>query len=143
MDFFNSTATTLNESNSTPCASLTPYHAYDGEKVVFAIFSSFLGSIILIGNGMVIVAYYVNPKLRNVTNKCFVSLAVCGSLVGLISMPLWTYHTFNTYNPKRSNASLYLFCISFDIFNGAASIFQLTAISLERCFSIVAPMRHR
>ena len=56
-------------------------------------------------------------------NKCFASLTVRDSLVGLISMPLWTYYTFNRYNPKTSNAKLYLFSISMDIFNGAASIF--------------------
>ena len=143
VDFVNSTATTLNGSNSTPYASPTPYHGYDGEEVVSAIFSSILGSIILIGNGMVIAAYHVNPKLHNATNKCFVNLAVCDLLVGLISMPLWTHYMFNTYNPKTSNANLYLFYISFDIFIGAASIFQLTFISLERCFSIIAPVRHR
>ena len=120
-------------------STLTAYDGYDGENIISAVFSSILASIVLIGNGMVMLAFKVNYKLRTVTNMCFVSLALCDFLVGLISIPLWVYYTFNAV----SNMHLYLFYISFDIFNGTASIFQLTAISLERCFSIVAPVRHR
>lgn len=133
----------LNASTPPPGLPQKPYDGYDGENIVSAVFSSILASVIIVGNGLVMLAFKVNYKLRTVTNMCFVSLALCDFLVGLISIPLWTYYTFNAFNPMTSNMHVYLFYISFDIFNGAASIFQLTAISLERCFSIVAPVRHR
>ena len=117
----------------------TAYDGYNGENIISAVFLSILACVVVIGNGMVMLAFKVNYKLRTVTNMCFVSLALCDFLVGLISIPLWIYYTFNDDN----NMHLYVFYISFDIFNGTASIFQLTAISLERCFSIVAPVRHR
>ena len=49
-------------------------YGYDGEKVVSAIFSLLVLSVILIGNGMVIAAFCGNLKLRNVPNKCFVKI---------------------------------------------------------------------
>ena len=65
---------------------------------------------------------YEDLVYQYLPNKCFVILVVRDSLVGLISMPLWTYYTFNTYNPMKSNIKLYLFYISMDIFNGSASV---------------------
>lgn len=139
----NSSSSPPNALNTTRAASNgSTDAAYDGhyrENVVSAVFLSILAAVVLIGNGMVMLAFKVNYKLRTVTNMCFVSLALCDFLVGLISIPLWIYYTFSSIE----NMHLYLFYISFDIFNGTASIFQLTAISLERCFSIVAPVRHR
>ena len=121
-------------------STLTTYQGYNVENIISVVFLSILACIILNANGVVILAFKVNKKLRTVTNMYFVSLATCDFLVGLISVPLYAYYTLN---PIVSNRALYLFYISFDVVNGTASIFHLTAMSLERCFAIVAPIRHR
>ncbi|XP_046849417.1 octopamine receptor 1-like isoform X2 [Xenia sp. Carnegie-2017] len=128
---------TIRSKNDT--SELPIYHGYNTENIISAVLSFILTCIVVIGNGMVMLAYKFNYKLQTVTNMCFVSLAFSDFLVGLISIPLWIHYSFKGI----SDRNLYLFYISFDIFNGTASIFQLTAISIERCFSIVAPVRHR
>ena len=131
----------INATNETSNdATLTAYGGHSVENITFSVFLSMLACIVLIANGMVILAFKLNKKLRTVTNIYFVSLALCDFLVGLISIPLYTYFTFHE---AVNNIQMYLFYISFDIFNGTASIFHLTAMSLERCFAIVSPVRHR
>ena len=61
------------------------------EKTVF-ISTTFLVLVILMalfGNFLVIVAFAIFQKLRNVTNYFIVSLAVADILVAGISMPVW------------------------------------------------------
>ena len=55
-------------------------------------------------------------------------------------IPLYISTNFVPFNDLKLRSLVYEF---FDILISCASIFQLTAISMERCFSIVAPMRHR
>ena len=55
-------------------------------------------------------------------------------------IPLFISTNFVPFNDLKLRTIAYEF---FDILISCASIFQLTAISMERCFSIVAPMRHR
>ena len=114
----------------------------DGDIVHF-VFCCILSLTIIIGNIFVITAFKLNKRLRTTTNLGLVSLAFGDFLVGLVSIPLWLYLHISFNDLDSRPAQYYSFFILFDMFNGSASIFQLTAISLERCFSIVSPIRHR
>lgn len=98
---------------------------------------------IIIGNGMIFAAYYLNRQLRTTTNKLILSLATSDLLVGLVSVPLWVYIIIKTSHQQLYSVVLYRFYIAFDILVGVASILQLTSISIERCYAIVQPLQHR
>ena len=104
---------------------------------------SFLVAIIITGNGLILTSFFINRKLRTVTNTLIMSLSGSDMLVGLISIPCWMYIFLSQYNEQLYSEEAYQFYITFDIFIGSASILQLTAISIERCYAIVKPLRHR
>ena len=98
----------------------------------------------LIGNGLVVVAFLANRRLRTSTNVFVVGLAVSDLLVGIFAVPFWMY--VSSYESISNGICLepgYSVYIGLDIFSGCASILQLTAISLERYLCISSPMRHR
>ena len=107
---------------------------------VFVAFSSTLAVLILAGNSLVITAYHRNVHLQTRTNVFIVSLAVSDLLVGGVSVPIWTYLTF--FNYQEDVQGLFEFYISFDTFSALASIFHLTAISVERYLAISRPFDH-
>lgn len=108
---------------------------------VFVGFSSSLALLILMGNFLVIAAYRKNTRLQTRTNIFIVSLAVSDFLVGGVSVPIWIYLTFVNY--LQELRGLFEFYTSFDRFSALASIFHLTAISVERYLAISRPFDHR
>ena len=88
---------------------------------------------------MIIIAFLTTPKLKTKTNYFIFSLAVADLLVGLFSVPLWIYFIV-TFDFKND---LYKYYQLGDIVSGVSSILHLTCISIERCYAIVAPLKHR
>ena len=113
------------------------------EVVISIIYYSCIFIAIVFGNALVISAFEKNWRLQTTTNTFIVGLAVADLLVGLISIPFWLYVYSCHYFDATLHPVGYELYITFDIFIGCASIFQLTAISLERCMAIVWPIRHR
>ena len=98
---------------------------------------------ILAGNGLVLAAFKVNKRLRSSTNMLIMGLAVSDLLVGLVSIPCWLYIFLSANKEIPFSLAWYQIYITFDIFIGSASIMQLTALSIERCYAIIRPLRHR
>jgi hypothetical protein len=98
---------------------------------------------ILAGNGLILASFIINKKLRTITNRLVMGLAISDVLVGLVSIPCWMYYFLCVFKGIPVNRSVYQFYIVFDIFIGSASILQLTAIGIERCHAVVRPFRHR
>ena len=117
----------------------TPYRSRQ-PSYVFAAFSSALAVLILLGNSLVITAYHKNSRLQTRTNIFIVSLAISDFLVGFVSVPIWIYFTFVNY--QQDLQGLFQFFTNFDRFSALASIFHLTAISVERYLAIVRPFHH-
>ena len=109
------------------------------EDIISNVFFCVLAVMIVFGNSLVIGAFRVNRRLRTTTNLLLMSLAVADMLIGSISMPLWVYIsiTFNYRGP------IFNFYSIFDVICGVSSILNLTAISLERCYALIAPIKHR
>ena len=107
---------------------------------VLLVFSQALAFLIIVGNSLVITTYRRNAFLHTRTNIFIVSLVVSDLLVGAVSVPIWTYLTFvNFQNIPIHLLENYLF---FDIFSTLASIFNFTAISIERCYVISRPFTY-
>ena len=109
------------------------------EDIISGVFFCVLAVMIVFGNSLVIGAFRVNRRLRTTTNLLLMSLAVADMLIGLISMPLWVYISI-TFHYKGPTYNFYLI---FDVICGVSSILNLTAISLERCYALIAPIKHR
>ncbi|KAJ7356291.1 hypothetical protein OS493_025399 [Desmophyllum pertusum] len=95
--------------------------------------------MIVFGNSLVIGAFRVNRRLRTATNLLLMSLAIADMLVGLITVPLWVY-ILMYYNVVRSVLKFYKM---FDVIFVVSSILHLTAVTLERCYALVWPIKHR
>ena len=98
---------------------------------------------ILVGNGVVLVVFTVNKRLRSLANLLIRSLAVSDLSAGLVTCPCWIYIFVSEYSDAGYSPSFYQFYITADILFGGASILQLTSFSIERCHAIARPFRHR
>ena len=110
---------------------LPPSRRVDVVAMVFSVFFCILALIIVFGNSLVIGAFRVNRRLRTTTNLLLMSLAIADLLIGTVSVPLWVYISV-TYTFQ---GPLYNFYLTFDVICGVSSILNLTAISLERCYT--------
>ena len=123
----------MNTTSEVPGSSRPPSY-------VLLVFSQALAFLIIVGNSLVITTYRRNAFLFTRTNIFIVSLVVSDLLVGAVSVPIWTYLTFvNFQNIPIHLLENYLF---FDIFSTLASIFNFTAISIDRCYVISRPFTY-
>ena len=102
--------------------------------------SILLAVAILFGNALVIASYKINWRLRTRTNAFLVSLAVSDFLVGSISMPMWIYNIIIVDNGSVPFKAVYK---TFDVFSALASIYHLTAISIERYIAVSRPFYYK
>lgn len=95
---------------------------------------------IISGNILTMIAFFSCKKLMQMRASCFlVNLAAADLLVGAITVPMYiillSYHVDDV-----AYQSVYT---AVDIASGFASVFTLTAISLERLYAFCKPLRHR
>lgn len=107
------------------------------------IFLFTLAVLAIFGNGLVCFAFATNKRLRILTNYYVVSLAVSDILVGSINIPLWMYIRSSDWCQR--NRQLHQWYTVFDIFCGTASIWNMTAISIDRFAAVIYPTvyKHR
>ena len=115
-------------------------------KILSAIGIAILIVVALIGNILVCVAFCQYKRLRTVPNYFIVSLAVSDIMVSAFSMPLWLSYEVTGWEQLPAWMDYFVLhkywqCI--DILSCVSSIANLAAISLDRLFSIIAPLRHR
>ena len=136
---FNNT-TFPNITNSTNGTAPTPgAPSLPPVDVVATVFFCLLSLMIVFGNSLVIGAFRVNRRLRTKTNLLLISLAFADLLIGTISVPLWVYISVKQISRRPVNN----FYLIFDVICGLSSILNLTAISLERCYALLHPIKHR
>ena len=97
-----------------------------------------LAVVILFGNSLVVLSYKSNNRLRTRTNAFLVSLAISDFLVGGISLPMWIYIILTEFNESAT-----LIFRVFDVFAALASIYHLTAISIERYIAVSRPFYYK
>ena len=98
---------------------------------------------ILFGNSLVIASYKTNRRLRTRTNAFLVSLSISDFLVGSISLPMWIYMIGTEKNLWNVSAIFVALFKNFDVFSALASIFHLTAISVERYIAVSRPFYYK
>eukprot|EP00794_Sanderia_malayensis_P005452 gene5452-6134_t len=127
------------EHNGSPFQ-LTPGKALSAFGIVILIIAA------IAGNVLVCSAFCYYRRLRTVTNYFIVSLAVSDIMVAAISMPLWLSYELTGWVTLPTWVNFYTLLHVWeicDILAGVSSVANLTAVSLDRFFSIIAPLHHR
>ena len=137
--FFTAFANATNTSNATTGIERTPQLSARSYQVdiAFVVVFCILALMIVFGNSLVIGAFQVNPRLRTASNMLLISLATADILIGTISVPLYVYVSVT------NDYQLLTVHMIFDIICGVSSVLNLTAISLERCYALIYPIKHR
>ena len=113
---------------------MTSFHVIAAPSIILIV-------AILFGNSLVIASYKINRRLKTRTNAFLVSLAVSDFLVGSISLPMCIYGI--TSEPWNVSIAFKAVFKSFDVFAALASIFHLTAISMERYIAVSRPFYYK
>lgn len=104
---------------------------YIAAEVIVAIFA-------VIGNFIVVYAFFNDKKLRRLTNYYVVSLAFADFLIGLLGIPFAIMSSIGL--PRNFKACL---CTnSFLVILCTISIFNLFAVSVDRYWAIIHPMKY-
>ncbi len=101
----------------------------------------FIIVLTVLGNGLVCLAFYRQRQLTRVSYYPVLSLALADILCGICAMPAYIAkkHTAGS-DKERITCDVFRFSYFFSVY---ASIFSLTAVSLERFIAIKMPVRHR
>ena len=136
--FFTTSRNATNSSNATgiPPMPQSPARSYQVD-IAFVVVFCILAFMMVFANSLVIGAFRVNRRLRTTSNTLLMSLATADILIGTISVPLYVYVSI-TYDYQLRRVYRI-----FDIICGVSSVLNLTVISLERCYALIYPLKHR
>lgn len=109
-----------------------------GLNVPYAVLEGLVAVGATIGNGLVIVAFHRERRLRRRTNYYIVSLAVADLLVGLVGIPCAVLSSVGL--PRHLH--LCMFSVSLIIVLCTVSILSLVAVSADRYWAILYPMAY-
>jgi hypothetical protein len=115
------------------------------ELVAWCLMYSAISFLIIIGNALTIMIFRTNVQFsRRKENGFLLSLAIADMLVGVADVPLHVYLLVKFWSGVNlARYLVYFVFLTIDVLFGFASIFTLTAISLERLFSVIKPHQHR
>ncbi|XP_026811509.1 adenosine receptor A2b-like [Rhopalosiphum maidis] len=109
-----------------------------GLNVPYAVLEGLVAVGATVGNGLVIVAFRRERRLRRRTNYYIVSLAVADLLVGLVGIPCAVMSSVGL--PRHLH--LCMFSVSLIIVLCTISILSLVAVSADRYWAILYPMAY-
>ena len=107
--------------------------------VVRMVFYCLLALLIVVENLPMIIAFYVNRQLRPKASLLLTSLIMANMVTGTISVPLWVYISV-TFTIQGLLYDFYLFL---DVMIIGSSALSMTSMSLERCYALIKPIKHR
>ncbi|KAL9836271.1 histamine H2 receptor isoform 1-T2 [Geothlypis trichas] len=109
-------------------------------QLVVGFFLVILIVITLCGNIIVCLAVTLDRRLRSVTNRIIVSLAITDLLLGLLVLPFSAFYELTKEWPFGSVlCNIYT---SLDVMLCTASILNLLMISLDRYFAVTTPLHY-
>ena len=109
--------------------------------ILIAIFGSITSVLTVLGNILVILAFFLDRQIRQPTNYFILSLSVSDFLIGLLSMPLLTIYIYAKDWPL--NATICDIWLSLDYTICLTSIYTVLFITIDRFCSVKMPAKYR
>jgi len=109
--------------------------------VLVAIFGSVTSVLTVLGNILVILAFFLDRQIRQPTNYFILSLSVSDFLIGLLSMPILTIYIYAEKWPL--NAIICDIWLSLDYTVCLTSIYTVLFITIDRFCSVKMPAKYR
>ncbi|CAF3912436.1 unnamed protein product [Rotaria magnacalcarata] len=109
--------------------------------VIVAIFGSVTSVLTVLGNILVMLAFFLDRQIRQPTNYFILSLSVSDFLIGLLSMPLLTIYIYAKEWPL--NAIICDIWLSLDYTVCLTSIYTVLFITIDRFCSVKMPAKYR
>ncbi|CAF0730930.1 unnamed protein product [Adineta steineri] len=109
--------------------------------VVIAVFGGVTSVLTVLGNILVILAFFLDRQIRQPTNYFILSLSVSDFLIGLLSMPLLTIYIYAKEWPL--NAIICDIWLSLDYTVCLTSIYTVLFITIDRFCSVKMPAKYR
>lgn len=122
--------------NGTDTASVDFYYIFTTMTLSLFIVVAFFGNLV------VLIVFAYTKELQTVINYFLVSLAFADLLTAMLPMPLWLAVKVNNDRWPFSIA-LYKAWQCMDLTFCTSSIWNLCAISIDRCWAIALPFGHR
>jgi hypothetical protein len=109
--------------------------------IVIAVFGSVTSVLTVLGNILVMLAFFLDRQIRHPTNYFILSLSVSDFLIGLLSMPLLTIYIYARDWPL--NAIICDIWLSLDYTVCLTSIYTVLFITIDRFCSVKMPAKYR
>ncbi|KAI5624462.1 opsin 4xa, partial [Silurus asotus] len=112
-----------------------PDHAH----YIIAFFVGVIGAVGVIGNALVLYAFFCNKKLRSTPNYFIVNLAVSDFLMAITQSPIFFINSlYKEWVFGKTGCKIYAFC---GALFGITSMINLVAISIDRYIVITKPLQ--
>lgn len=109
--------------------------------IVIAVFGSVTSVLTVLGNILVMLAFFLDRQIRQPTNYFILSLSVSDFLIGILSMPLLTFYIYAKAWPLDAiTCDLWL---SLDYTVCLTSIYTVLFITIDRFCSVKMPAKYR
>ena len=115
---------------------------FTGEVLAMVSYTS-LGIIGSLGNIFVILAIYRTPTLRNVCGILIANVAVSDLIMTAVVMPLVVFILIQGFLDKCMYQTPIFVAFIIALFSAGSSLLTLTNLSVDRCFAICRPMKHK
>ena len=109
--------------------------------ILIAIFGSITSILTVLGNILVMLAFYLDRQIRQPANYFILSLSTSDFLIGLLSMPLLTIYVYAKEWPL--NATICDIWLSLDYTVCLTSIYTVLFITIDRFCSVKMPAKYR
>lgn len=109
--------------------------------IIIAIFGSVTSVLTVLGNILVMLAFFLDRQIRQPTNYFILSLSVSDFLIGLLSMPILTIYIYAKDWPL--NAIICDLWLSLDYTVCLTSIYTVLFITIDRFCSVKMPAKYR
>ncbi|XP_006824372.1 muscarinic acetylcholine receptor gar-3-like [Saccoglossus kowalevskii] len=110
-------------------------------KVVLLILSIAITAAAIVGNALIITAFFTTPRLRRLTNYFYVSLAITDLTAGILVMPYMVSYTILFYWKFGKPFCVFWLCV--DMFVYSSSVYHMCVICLDRFLAIRFPFMYR
>lgn len=113
-----------------------------GEIIALVVYTSLAigGSL---GNIFIILVIYRTPRLKTVCGALIANMAAADLMITSIVMPIMLFTLVQGFLKLCFYDTPIYIAFVIALFSGAASLLTLTVLSVDRCFAICRPMKHK